>query len=86
MLVTPKQHNFRLPDAEVAALDAYARHLESLTPGLRVSRTAALRSIYLPALRAAGIPLGPSPADPRQVPLPLATPDEAGTSAAQEAP
>lgn len=41
---------FRLPPDMVARLDAYAKTLEARTPGVRVSRAAALRVLVEIAL------------------------------------
>ena len=43
--------SFRLPKAEVEAIEAYGRAVASRTPGLKVDRTAAIRMLYLAALR-----------------------------------
>ncbi len=42
---------FRLPIAEVEAIEAYGRDVATRSPGLKVDRTAALRMLYLAALR-----------------------------------
>lgn len=57
--MTRRQTGFRIPDHELKALDAYARRFEAAHPGAKMNRTDALRTIYLAALREAGI----NPAD-----------------------
>lgn len=58
---TTRYVTFRLPLAEVEAIEAYGRDVATRSPGLKVDRTAALRMLYLTALRneaSAGAPRG----------------------------
>ena len=47
---TTTQLAFRLPDSLVARVDAYAKRLNAVTPGLDVTRTDAVRALLTQAL------------------------------------
>jgi hypothetical protein len=47
---------FRLPDSIIARIDAYSRHVEAKVPGVKLSRSNAIRALLELALTAQGFP------------------------------